>query len=65
MDSMQHTQRILDAYYQKSYPSKIASESKHLSHENKGMLYNVLTKYEFLFGRTLGTWKMKPVDMGL
>ena len=29
------------------------------------MLHDVLTKYEFLFGRTLGTWKTKPVDIEL
>ena len=29
------------------------------------MLYDVLTKYEFLFDGTLVTCKMKPVDMEL
>ena len=29
------------------------------------MLYDVLTKYEFLFGGTLETWKIKPVDIEL
>ena len=29
------------------------------------MLYNVLTKYEYLFNRTIGIWKTKPVDIEL
>ena len=29
------------------------------------MLHAILTKYEFLFDGTLGTWKTKPVDIEL
>ena len=29
------------------------------------MLREVLNKYEFLFNRTLGTWKTRPVDIEL
>ena len=29
------------------------------------MLYDVLTKYELIFGGSLGTWKTKPVNIEL
>ena len=29
------------------------------------MMYNLLTKYEFLFNVTIGNWKTKPVDIEL
>ena len=29
------------------------------------MIHNSLSKYEFIFDRTLGTWKTKPVDIEL
>ena len=39
------------------------SDSKHLSSDENIILYDVLTKYEFIFGRTTGTWKTEPVDI--
>ena len=57
--------RILDANYQKDNLSKIVSNSKHSNDNEQGMLRDVLTKYEFLFGGTLGTWKKKSVDIEL
>ena len=41
------------------------SNSKHLSTDEQSMLYYVLTKYELLFDKTLGTCKTKPVDIEL
>ena len=40
-------------------------DSKNLSSDKKSMLYDLLTKYEFIFGGTIGTWKTKPVDIKL
>ena len=57
LDSMQRTRRILDAKYQKADSRKIVSNSKKLNNNEQSMLHEVLTKYEFLFGGTLGTWK--------
>ena len=57
--------RILYEKYQKSDLSKIVSNSKHLINDGQSMLYDVLTKYELLFNGTIGTWKMKPVDIEL
>ena len=64
LNSMWRTHRILDEKYQKGDLSKIVSNSKHLSNDEQIMLYDVLTKWEFLFDRTLGTWK-KIVDKEL
>ena len=64
LDYMRRTCRILDAQYQKSDLRKIMSNSKHLNNNEQGMLHDVLTKYEFLFDGTLGTWKTKPVYIG-
>ena len=41
------------------------SKIKQLSHNEKCMLHDVISKYEFLFDRTLGTWKPKPVNIEL
>ena len=40
-------------------------DSKHLINDEKSMLNDVLTKYEFLFNGTLGNCKMKPVYIEL
>ena len=42
------TRRILDAKYKKSDLSNIVSDSKHLSNDEQSMLYDVITKYEWL-----------------
>ena len=65
MDATQHMSRILDAKYQKTNLSKITSDKKKSSSDEQGMTYSVLTKYELLFDRTLGIWKIKPVDIEL
>ena len=62
---MKQKRKILDTNYQKAYLNNIMSEVKHLSHNEKCMLHEVLSKYELLFDRTLGTWKPKPVDIEL
>ena len=53
--------RILDAKYQKSYLSKIVSDSEYLNNDEHVMLYCVLTKNEFLFDGTLIAYKNKSV----
>ena len=63
MDITQHTRRILDAHYQKSDLSKITSEIKHLTREEKIMIHDVVSKYAYYFDVTLGTYKTKPLDM--
>ena len=57
--------RILNTNDQKADLSKIVSNSKHLNDNKKSMLRDILSKYEFLFDGTLGTWKIKPVDIEL
>ena len=52
---MQLMRRILDAQFQKSHLRKIVSNSKSLNNDKQSMLYNALTKNEFIFDRTLGT----------
>ena len=39
------------------------SDSEHLSSDKQSMLYDVLNGHTFIFNRTLGTWKTKPVDI--
>ena len=63
LDSTRRMCRLLDSKYQNSDLRKIVSNSKHLNNNKHSMLRDVLTKYELLFGRTLGTWKTKPVDI--
>ena len=63
LDSTRHMRRILYAQYQKADLSKIVTNTKHLNNDEQSMFCDVLTKYEFLFGRTLGTWKTKPLDI--
>ena len=62
---MKQKRKILDKNYQKAYLNNIMSEVKHLSHNEKCMLHDILSKYEFIFDETLGTWKPKPVDIVL
>ena len=62
---MCHTCKILDAKYQKSYLSKIVLDSKHERSDEQSMLYYVITYYEFLLDRTIGTWKTNPVNKEL
>ena len=57
------TSRILDAKYQNANLRQIVSNSKYLNDNEQIMLRDLLTKYEFLFDGTLGTWKTKPVDI--
>ena len=53
----------MEANYQKANLSKIASNSKKFNDNERNMLRDVLTKYEFLFDGTIGNWKKKPVDI--
>ena len=56
---MRQTHRILHAQHHKSDLTKILSDSKNLNGDKQNMLYDILTKYELLFDRTLETWKTK------
>ena len=55
MYAMRLTDHILDAQYEKSKLFNVASENKYLSEEYFIALHTLLTKYELLFERTLGT----------
>ena len=41
------------------------SDRKNINSDKQSMLYNVLTKYELIFDRNLGTWKTKSLDIEL
>ena len=56
---------ILYANCEKDNPRKVAAESKHLKEKELSALHNLITKHEFLFDGTLGTWKTKAVDIEL
>ena len=65
MDSMWHTCCILYSLYEYYYLHKVVSEVKKIPEEDYAMLHEILSKYELLFGGTLGTSKTKPVDVEL
>ena len=65
LDDTRLMRRILDGKYQNNNLSKIVLDSKKFSSDEQSMLYGVLTKYKFIFNRTLGTCKMKPVEIEL
>ena len=62
---MRLTRRILYAHYGKSELSKVVSEIKPLTEEERAALYTLLTKYEFLLDGTLVTWDTTPIDIEL
>jgi hypothetical protein len=65
-DATKRVTRILDAKYQKAdLQSIVRDNSKHLSADQQKKLLQLLTKYESLFGGTLGDWKTKPVSYQL
>ena len=61
LDSIRCTRHILETHNKKPDLQKFASESKNLTEEEQEMLNNLLSKYEFLFDGTLGTWKNKTI----
>ncbi len=62
-DAFKHVTRILDAKCQKAdLQSIVKDKCKHLSADQQKKLLQLLTKYELLFGGTLGDWKTKPVS---
>ena len=63
LDKKCHTHCILDYRYEESDLSKVESESKHISEEERAMFHNLLSKYEFIFNGTLGTCKTEPVHI--
>ena len=65
LDDMRLTRRILYAHYGKSELSKVVSEIKPLTEEERAALYTLLTKYEFLLDGTLVTWDTTPIDIEL
>ena len=65
IDDTRSTRRILNTKYQNYDLSKIVSDSKHLSSDKKSILYDVLSKYEFLFKGTVLTCKKNPLYVEL
>jgi hypothetical protein len=62
-DATKRVTQILDAKYQKAdLQSIVKDKCKHLSANQRKKLLQLLTKYESLFGGTLGDWKTKPVS---
>ena len=57
--------RISAANYHKADLRKIADGCTHLESDERNKLFNLLSKYEFLFDGTLGTWNTTPVDINL
>ena len=57
LNAMQRTRGILDAKYQNYDLSKIVSDSKHVINDKQIMLFEVLTKYEYICSGTLGNKK--------
>jgi hypothetical protein len=58
--------KILDAKYEKAdLPAVIMKNCSHLTASNREKLLSVLLKFEFLFGSTLGDWKLPPVSFEL
>ena len=56
-------QSILDAKYEKTEISDVASKQTHLNSEQQKELYEVLTKHEKLFDGTLGVYPHKKVHL--
>ena len=57
------TRCILDGNYEKSELRKVVSNNKKLIDDERYALHNLLSKYEFLFDGTLGTWTTKPINI--
>ena len=57
------THHMLDIRSEKYDSCRIESDNKHLTDEKCNLLQNLLSKYYFLFDRTLGTYKTKLVDI--
>ena len=49
LDAMRHTHRILDSNYEESNLSKMESQNKHLTEEERTVLHTLITKYDLLF----------------
>ncbi len=65
-DATKRVKRILDTKYQKEdLQSIVTNKCKHLSTNQQKKLLQLLTKYESLFGGTLGDWKTKLVSFQL
>jgi hypothetical protein len=65
-DATKRVTWILDAKYKKADLQSIVRDNcKHLSANQQKKLLQRLTKYELLFGGTLGDWKTKPVSFQL
>lgn len=55
--------KILDAKYEKLLAKDVINLNPHLTPEEAQLLESLISKYEFLFDGTLGTWKTKPYDI--
>ena len=65
VDATRRTHCILDAHYDFFDQSKVVSDITKLTEEERAALHTLLNNYELLFDRTLGTWKMRHVDIEL
>ena len=63
-ESTDRIKRILDMY-EKADLEKITSECQHLNIEERESLLMLLTKYESLFGGTIGFWNHEECDIEL
>ena len=57
--------RILDSKYERANLKLVASNAKHLTEQEKTLLYELLIKYQEIFDGTLGEWQTTPVDFEL
>ena len=58
--------RIIDAKYENSDLNKVMTKQcQHLNTTECYRIINILKKYKYLFGVTLGTWNTTSVDLEL
>ena len=55
-------QNIVESKYCFADLRQIATECEILELEQQEMLFNLLSKFDHLFDRTLGTWKTDPIE---
>ena len=54
--------RILDSTYEKADLQEVVQLAKHISSQQRSMLYQLLQKYEEIFDGGLSDWETEPVD---
>ena len=66
ISSIHRMRRILDTKYEKSDLNKVMTKQcQHLTATERYRLQHILKKSEYLFGGTLGTCNITPVDLEL